>query len=1107
MLSQGLQAAEPSRAYAPQPLASALEEFARITGFQLVYRAELTDGLISKGASAQLSAAETLKELLRDTGLGFAFINDQTVTIVRSRGVHDPAGQPDQARAPSSEIGRSVPGGSDNQNSTMGTSTMNRSFFARVASIFAASTMTWTAHAQEAAENAAAALEEVVVTGSRLQAAGFNAPTPVTVVGTETIQQRAPANIVDVLVEQPAFRIAVTDSTRNGSGGNGAGLPQTPQALLDLRALGALRTLTLINGKRSVGTNWDGTVDTNIVPVGLVERVDVVTGGASAAYGSDAVAGVVNIVLRNKMQGISATAQLGMTEYSSAPQYTFTLAGGTSLMNDRMHVIAGIDYNQTKAIDDVYGKKWAQDEIGNFAPTTAYRTANGAQQTVVATGVEPASTAPGGLFVSTATGPAYTFDANGNPVAFSRGTISSNGQLMIGSTANYGHNLNNINYLRLPQERIDTMGRVSYELTDNIEAYVEVSDARNSIDAYRAAELQQGTGFGVTNPAIVVSRTNPNVTPATLAAIAPLIGTATTFSIGRIHSEFGFDGLSGTITKQEYETLRIVAGLEGKLSDSWNWDAYYQSGQTRLELNRNDFSAFAIQKAVNGCVATLGSPGFTTAVNVNQAAKYDAVSGKTCVPFNPFGVGRNSQAALDYVQNATWQIQHMRMETVAASINGALFALPAGDVAVATGAEYRRQSLSADSDNVSAEGIAPEGGLLTNNLVESFGKSSVKEVFAEVGVPVMKDRPGVKSLDLNAAARVTDYELSGTVTTWKGGLTWDPIDVLRVRFTRSHDIRAPDLRSLFFKGGPNPQNVFNTIPAGTKGANGTVNPAGVNPATQISVLVPGGSGNPELGPETADTTTVGLVFKMGGFNASVDYYEIKMEDAIAGPGAQQTVDQCAAGDPTYCKFITFGTNAAAGGIDRLEPLLLNLNLAKVQGYDFEVGYQHLLGPGSFKVRALVNYQPHNYTINTYLHQKTENENTLASQPELAYNLNVGYDVGRWNMDVQIRGFAERRGNPVIYNADGSVNSATILGPEDAGYAARFNTSTNDNTISKNRYPGQYFVNPSVTYKVNDNISAYVNIDNLLNVEPPDLTVSSIYDLIGRRYRVGVRASF
>jgi hypothetical protein len=186
---------------------------------------------------------------------------------------------------------------------------------------------------------------------------------------------------------------------------------------------------------------------------------------------------------------------------------------------------------------------------------------------------------------------------------------------------------------------------------------------------------------------------------------------------------------------------------------------------------------------------------------------------------------------------------------------------------------------------------------------------------------------------------------------------------------------------------------------------------------------------------------------------------------------------------------------------------LNLNQQLVKGYDFEVGYRLPLGRGEFSARGLLNYQPHNYTIaglNIGVPIKTENANTLGNSPRLAYNISVGYEVGRWNATVQLRGFGERRGNPAIYNANGSYNAAMVLGPEDAGYDA---ANTALNTINKNRYPGQYTVNPSVSFKLNNNLGAFLNIDNLFDVGPPPLAVSSIYDLIGRRYRVGVRANY
>ena len=253
------------------------------------------------------------------------------------------------------------------------------------------------AHAAEAAGDAPA-LDEVVVTGSRLSAAGFSAPTPVTVVGIETIEQRAPANIADVINEQPAFKVTSSDTTRGGT------QPGSGQQVLNLRALGAVRTLVLLNGHRLAPTLWDGTVDTSIIPTGLVERAEVVTGGASAAYGSDAVAGVINIILRDEMHGLRATAQSGYTEYGAGKQYTATLAGGTSFFDKRLNFIGGVDFNDSKAIRNPYGKTWGRDEIGNVAPSPAQRTASPSlPQTIVATNVQPGSAAPGGLYQASGT--------------------------------------------------------------------------------------------------------------------------------------------------------------------------------------------------------------------------------------------------------------------------------------------------------------------------------------------------------------------------------------------------------------------------------------------------------------------------------------------------------------------------------------------------------------------------------------------------------------------------------------------------------------------------------------------------------------------------------
>ena len=334
-------------------------------------------------------------------------------------------------------------------------------------------------------------------------------------------------------------------------------------------------------------------------------------------------------------------------------------------------------------------------------------------------------------------------------------------------------------------------------------------------------------------------------------------------------------------------------------------------------------------------------------------------------------------------------------------------------------------------------------------------------------------------------------------------------------------------------GGPQNANIDTTLlKVGTVGKNGSVysplgntNAAGLaasNAGTAVTVLnTVGGIGNPKLKPEAGDTVTGGLIFKMGGFNASADYYYINLTGAIGTPAIGTVIANCVAGDQYYCAEITFQP-ALASGILLVSALNENLNRQVIKGMDFEVGYRRRLGPGNFQVRGLVNYQPHNESVNFATGQTTDNANTLGSQPKMAYNLSFGYDVGRWTTDLQVRGFGERRGSNIVYAADGSIAAGTTLGPEDgAAYAARVanaaavagggaagTVAASLGTTSKNRWPAQFFLNSSVQYKLNDHISGFLNIDNLLDKQPPALATSAaVYDFIGRRYRVGVRANF
>ena len=928
----------------------------------------------------------------------------------------------------------------------------------------------------------------IVVTGTRLKS-GFNAPTPVTVVGVEQIQQRAPANFADVMNAQPAFNIAQTDTSRNNSG-----FPNSAQNLLDLRGLGPTRTLVLINGHRAVGTNWQGTVDTNIVPVGLVDHVDVVTGGASAAYGSDAVAGVVNIVLRDKLQGITGSAQSGLTETGGGRQYTLNLAGGTGFANGRGHVMGGIDYNTSNTINDIYGRAFGARELTQIQPTAAQRAASGLPQNVITTGVEPGTSAPGGLlYQNTVGGKAYTFDAQGNPVLFNQGTLA-NGQYETGSTSNYGYNVSNVAPLRIPTSRVDAYGRASFDFNDAVSGYVEGNYSHNTSGPFKTQDVILGNGASFAP--LTISVNNPFVTPAIQALLNP---GATTFSLGRINTEYG-----GQTTSQTVDTHRIVVGLKGSFLTNWSWDAYAQSGRTHLDLHRDDLNRSAFQKAVNGCSDT------TTGLSDLQRAQltqYEQISGLTCMPYNPFGVGRTSNAATDYFNWHTRQTEDIAQDVVSGSISGSPFSLPAGKVQLAFGGEYRRESIKAVSDPVSAVGT-----LLSSNLVQFSGQYTVKEGFAELGVPIFKDQAFAKSLDINGAIRVTNYSISGTVTTWKSGMSWEPTSGLRFRGTVSRDIRAPNLFEIFLVGGPGPFTVANHIPAGVVGAKGTVNTfAGSSGASLLPTYVVGSGGGADgsLKPEVAKTVTAGVVYQSGGFHASVDYYRIILEGLIARPSQQQVVDLCRDGVVAQCKNITFDSTVA-GGISNIVAHSMNLNTTTNAGLDFEIAYRARtpLGlPGDINLHALLNYGLVNKTY-TPLNGLTENDlNSLSTSanvlapPKVAYNIDLGYKTDRLDFNINARGFLSRRGNPLIYNPNGSLSSNTVLGPEDAGYVA-----SNNNTVNVNRFPGQLLINPGIAYKVTKNLTVFANIDNLFNSGPPAYSNAYVYDLLGRRYRFGVRFS-
>ena len=915
------------------------------------------------------------------------------------------------------------------------------------------------AYAQEPA-SAAAEVEQVVVTGTRLTSAGFTAPTPVTVLGADALQKRAPSNMAEAVNELPAFRVGNGPTTVTRLIG-GAG--QTPA---DLRGLGTSRTLVMVNGRRYIGSQLSGVPDMAQIPTGLVERVDVVTGGASAAYGSDAVAGVVNFVLNNKLEGFKGSVQYGTSGYNDAIENVGNIAFGKQI-GDRLHIIVGTDYAKNRGSGDFYSRDYLAAAEVDQVSYGATRAAGLPAQAFVA-GVEIPLT-DGGIIVS---GPlkGTAFTNAGDPYAFNYGTVYSSTR-MVGSKANYGRNGALIFQVYKPFQRLNSMGAATFDITPDIQAFAEVNVAYNRNNG--------GYGDTVQSTGINTPITNPYI-PASVRAQMVSRG-LTTIAIGRFNND-----ISPWTTYTEWRTNRGVVGLKGTFRD-WQWEASYTQGATHQQYksymtdNPNFAAATYVVADANG--NPVCGP---LATNPNITAAQRLIVEPGCVPFNVFGQ-KNSQPALDYVTGYTQGLNIVRQKTAGFNVSGSPYTLPAGDISFATGVEWRKDAVSADADprgKVSAWG--------TQNQATYTGENSVKEIFAEIGVPLLRDLPFAKSLDLNGAVRRTDYQSSGAVTTWKAGATYEPTDFLRFRATLSRDIRAPNISELYSTGS-------------SGGTQGTLNPfTGV-----IARVNTQSGGNPNLTPEIADSLTAGIIFQphwgiTQGLKVAVDYYHIKIQDVIANVATNDAINRCFLGEKTLCSTITFDNTAFGIALVKSQPV--NFAELEAEGIDIEIAYRVPLEQLPFPLPGTLNIR----NLATIVSQLASDDGvvrldkagfSVGGVDKLTGNFTVDYSLDKVNVGFQARYFGDLHWDPSLVGPDSPYYKSTLV-----------------NSISRNLFPGQvlFNVNGSVDILKSDGrqLVLFGTINNLFDRKAPlegatAFLINGVqyYDLVGRYFRAGLRFAF
>lgn len=793
-------------------------------------------------------------------------------------------------------------------------------------------------------QNATPGTESVVVTGSRVITNMVNSPTPITAVSTDELVAASPIDIPDALNKLPVFlgssAPSATDSAANGAGGN----------TLNLRNFGAQRTLVLFDGHRQPPSNTDGTVIIDTLPQMLIQRVDIVTGGASAVYGSDAVTGVVNFVIDKHFTGIKVNASAGISHYGDGAQQQVGIAAGSDLFGGRGHWEGSLRYYHLDPImlnARLWGPATAWEVEG--AGTKAQPLVNVPHATLTAFSY-------GGKI--TCTGCAANnmqFVENGVLGPFNLGTPTAASNITSGGDGT----VNQAASLQVGQITYQAFNRFSYDITPTTNFYVQAIAAQSWTSGYHVNNYIQNSA---TNPNIVYNN-NPFLSAATQALVTA--GNKNpTFTDAQY---FQFPYYDANLDTQLNRNLGISVGLDGVLFGKFGWDLYYGHGENRLKFDSpNDQSNAKIAAAMDAVVNPANGQ---IVCQVSLTAFANLYPG--CVPLNRFGPTAATPTMINYTLVDTWNVTKQVLDDFAGSISGEVFDLPAGPIKAALNGEYReltyevKASPNAIPGTVDCTGLRLTcvAGMAQTQHSVTLGQPEVHqnvwEFAGELNAPVLKDLPMIQTLDINLAGRYTDYSISGSVQTWKIGVDWHVDDMIHLRGTTSTDIRAPTMNDLY-----RPQTIghsgFTDVHTGNQ----------IQQATTIS------QGNINLQPEVARTWTVGAVFTpqfIQGLNVSLDYYQITLKNAITSingstAGVQQVCEASNGTSPLCALFVRplpFSDRSPANYPTAVLSQTLNAALNKTSGVDLEVNYGFDLkdviddAPGSVMLRIFADYQPQN----------------------------------------------------------------------------------------------------------------------------------------------------
>lgn len=864
---------------------------------------------------------------------------------------------------------------------------------------------------------------DIIVTGSRIQRQGFDAPTPTTVLSAEELRQGDRPSLAQALNDIPQFRPTQTPETTTANATSAA-------SPADLRGLGPVRTLTLLDGHR-----FTGSADLNSVPQNLVKRVDVVTGGASAAWGSGAVAGVVNLILDDDLTGVKMGMNQGISSRGDGYRYGGDIAWGTKFAGGRGHVMVGGEYLESKGAFDRASRPNLNAGL--------FQRADG--QLVLANDVNLTVLNRGGSILGLTAAPYnLVFNPDGSIGPLPLGSETYGQQ----TTGGGGQSLYDYMAVSAPYKRTNLFARASYDLTDDLTVWINGSYNR----------MAANYAFFPETSVSVVMPDNAFLTDTARAQLSAA-GVSTPFVLGRILDDVGKDRmLTFGYTRRNLEG---AIGLDGKFGNGWSYRAYYDHGElrsTQTLSNQRITANFA--KAID---AVLVNGTATCRVNADAATANDDAA---CVPIDILGNGKITEAGVAYAFGAASQITTTKLDTAGVSLGGQPFSTWAGPVDIALGADFRWEKFVTNS----TDALSLAGAFSTLNYAATNGRFDVREFFGEINVPLL-DLAETARLEVNGAARYSDYSTSGGIWSWKTGGTLRLMNDLLLRAVYSRDIRSPSISEYYLNRATN--------------ISSALDPYNGNAVAQNVVSYTGG--DPNLQPEVAHTLTLGGSYSprfAPGLRLSLDYYHIKIDDVIVTLQTQDVLNLCAAQHPDDALCGGLITRNANGSLASVQRSFRNLAQYRTKGLDMEAAYQVPLGDGRVTLRALATHVMElliDDGVSVTDRAGIVGGDTAFSTPKWRVTTSAGYDDDRFGADLRLR-----------YVSGGRYTNVT--GP-------------NGELPLGNRIASRAYVDLGLRFKVGT-FTLFGNINNLFDRDPPRTQYSNPnYDVIGRYFSGGVRLNF